>query len=131
MPRFASPADVPDTGASNISRIHTDSLLHFLPAANLDDSIHCYEKRNKYFRLPEIRRSRRTCPANFQNVRRRAAVKFNQISGEKLQMSGEAEKVFGKPGISKTSGALNAKLAGFLNPKPMKVAVYVTVDQWP
>ena len=31
---------------------------------------------------------------NFQNVRRRAAVKFNQMSGEKLQMSGEAKKDF-------------------------------------
>ncbi len=42
----------------------------------------------------EVHRTRRTCPANFQNVRRRAAVKFNQMSGEKLQMSGEAEKDF-------------------------------------
>ncbi len=24
----------------------------------------------------------------------------------------------------------NPKLAGFLNPKPMKVTVYMTVDQW-
>ncbi len=51
-------------------------------------------------RLPEIRRSRRTCPANFRNVRRRAVVKFNQMSGERLQMSGEAQKVFGKPVIN-------------------------------
>ncbi len=42
----------------------------------------------------EVRRTRRTCPANFQNVRRRAAVKFNQMSGEKFQMSGEAKKDF-------------------------------------
>ena len=54
-------------------------------------------------RLPEIRRSRRTCPANFQNVRRRAVVKFNQMSGERLQMSGEAQKVFGKPDIMSDS----------------------------
>ena len=48
-------------------------------------------------RPPEIRRSRRTYPANFQNVRRRAVVKFNKMSGERPQMSGEAQKVFGKP----------------------------------
>ncbi len=54
-------------------------------------------KTHAYVRLPEIRRSRRTCPANFQNVRRRAVVKFNQMSGERPQMSGEAQKVFGKP----------------------------------
>ena len=30
----------------------------------------------------------------FQNVRRRAAVKFNQMSDEKLQMSSEAQKYF-------------------------------------
>ena len=24
----------------------------------------------------------------------------------------------------------NPKLAGFLNPKPMKVTIYTTVDQW-
>ena len=46
------------------------------------------------YSVREVRRTRRTCPANFQNVRRRAAVKFNQMSGEKLQMSGEAEKDF-------------------------------------
>ncbi len=45
-------------------------------------------------RVLEIRRTRRTCPANFGNVRRRALVKFNQMSGEKLQMSGEAQKNF-------------------------------------
>ncbi len=31
------------------------------------------------------------------HVRRRAAVNFNQMSGEKLQMSGVAQKVFRKP----------------------------------
>ncbi len=47
--------------------------------------------------LPSVREvcwTRRTCPANFQNVRIRAAVKFNQMSGEKLQMSGEAKEDF-------------------------------------
>ncbi len=33
-------------------------------------------------RVRGIRRTRWTCPANFGNVRRRAVVKFNQMSGE-------------------------------------------------
>ncbi len=41
-------------------------------------------------RLPEIRR---TCLAILQNVQRRAAVKFNQMTSEKVQMFG----IFGKP----------------------------------
>ena len=45
-----------------------------------------------------VREVRRTCPASFQNVRRRAAVKFNQMSGEKVQMSGEAKKDFAYTG---------------------------------
>ncbi len=49
----------------------------------------------------EVRRTRRTCPANFQNVRRRATVKFNQMSGEKLEMSGEAKKDFAYTATSK------------------------------
>ena len=32
--------------------------------------------------VSEIRRTRRTCQANFRNVRKRAAFKFNQMSGE-------------------------------------------------
>ena len=48
----------------------------------------------KYIRVREIRRTRRTCPAIFENVRRRAVVKFNQMSVEKLEMSGEAQNNF-------------------------------------
>ena len=33
-------------------------------------------------------------PGENKNVRRRAAVKFNQMSGEKVKMSGEAKKNF-------------------------------------
>ncbi len=46
------------------------------------------------FSVHEICRTRLTCPMNFQNVRRRAAVKFNQMSGKNLQMSSEAQTVF-------------------------------------
>ena len=45
-------------------------------------------------RVREIRGTRRTCPAEFENVRRRAIVKSNQMSGEKLEMSGEAQNNF-------------------------------------
>ncbi len=45
-------------------------------------------------RVREIRRTRQTYPANFGNVRRRAVVKFNQMSGEKLEMSGKAQNNF-------------------------------------
>ena len=40
-------------------------------------------------KVREIRRTRRTCPAKFENVRRRVVVKFNQMSGKKLEMSGK------------------------------------------
>ncbi len=53
-----------------------------------------------------LREVRRTCLANFQNVRRRAAVKFNQMSGEKLQMSGEAKKDFAYTAIVKNPDSL-------------------------
>ncbi len=33
------------------------------------------------------------CSANFGNVWRRAVIKFNQMSNEKLEMSGEAQKI--------------------------------------
>ncbi len=42
-------------------------------------------------RVREIRRTHQTCPAKFENVQRRAIVKSNQMSGEKLEMSGEAQ----------------------------------------
>ena len=45
-------------------------------------------------RVHEICQSRRTCPANFGNVRRRAVVKFNQMSCKKLEMSSEAQNNF-------------------------------------
>ena len=38
-----------------------------------------------------VRETRWTCPANFGNVRRRAVVKFSQMSGKMLEMSGEAQ----------------------------------------
>ncbi len=36
----------------------------------------------------------RTSPAKIKNVRRRVPVKFNQMSGEEVEMSGEAQKNF-------------------------------------
>ena len=39
------------------------------------------------------------CPANFGNVWRRAVVKFNQMSGEKLEMSSEAQNNFAYSGV--------------------------------
>ena len=42
----------------------------------------------------EICRTRRTCPVNFGNVRQGAVVKFNQMSGKKLEMPGEAQYNF-------------------------------------
>ncbi len=65
------------------------------PTLSLHEML-CYVVLHKYAdcSVREVRRTRRTCPANFQNVRRRAAVKFNEMSGEKLQMSGEAKKDF-------------------------------------
>ena len=50
-------------------------------------------------RVHEIRR---TCPANFGNVRQRAVFKFKQMSGEKLQMSGEAQNNFAYSVIDKS-----------------------------
>ncbi len=58
---------------------------------------------NYYGRLPEIRRTRRTCPANFENVRRRAPRSPDKMSSKekmnlcslvilKLKMSGECLK---------------------------------------
>ena len=44
--------------------------------------------------LHEVRRTCRTSPAKIENVRRRAPVKFNQMSGEEVEMSGEAQKNF-------------------------------------
>ncbi len=44
--------------------------------------------------LHEVRRTCRTSPAKMKNVRRRAPVKFNQMSGEEVKMSGEAQKNF-------------------------------------
>ena len=60
------------------------SPLHILKELQIRD----------FLRVREVRWTRRTCPANFQNIRRRAAAKFNQMSCEKLQMSGEAKKDF-------------------------------------
>ena len=51
-------------------------------------------------RVLSIRRTRRTCPANFGNVRRRAVVKFNQMSGKKLEMSGQAQNKFAYSAMS-------------------------------
>ncbi len=56
------------------------------------------KKGGKDNSVREVRRTRRTCQANFQNVRRRAAVKFNQMSGGKHQMSGQAKKDFAYTG---------------------------------
>ncbi len=50
------------------------------------------------FRVREIRWTRRTCPVNLENVRRRAIVKSNQMSGEKLEMSDEAQNDFAYSG---------------------------------
>ncbi len=55
-------------------------------------------EKESHFRVREIRRTRRTCPAKFGNVRRRAVVEFNQMSGEKLEMSGEAQNNFAYSG---------------------------------
>ncbi len=44
--------------------------------------------------LHEVRQTCRTSPAKMKNVRRRAPVKFNQMSGEEVKMSGEAQKNF-------------------------------------
>ncbi len=44
--------------------------------------------------LHEVRRTCRTSPAKTENVRRGATVKFNQMSGEEVKMSGEAQKNF-------------------------------------
>ena len=59
-------------------------------------------------RVREIRRTRRTCPANFGNVRRRAVVKSNQMSGEKLEMSGEAQNNFAYSGYVMAVGPPHA-----------------------
>ena len=45
-------------------------------------------------RVCEIRRICQTCPAKFENVQRRAIVQCNQMSGEKQEMSGEAQNNF-------------------------------------
>ncbi len=49
-----------------------------------------------FARLPNssLHEVRRTSPAKVKNVRRRATVKFNQMSGEEVKMSGEAQKNF-------------------------------------
>ncbi len=39
-------------------------------------------------------RTRQTCPANFGNAWRRAVAKFNKMSCEKLEMSGESQNNF-------------------------------------
>ena len=44
--------------------------------------------------LHEVRRTCRTSPVKTKNVWRRATVKFNQMSGEEVKMSGEAQKDF-------------------------------------
>ncbi len=44
------------------------------------------------FILHEVRRTCRTCPATMKNVRRRAPLEFNQMSGDEVEMSGEAKK---------------------------------------
>ncbi len=47
-----------------------------------------------YFRtsLHEVRRTCRTSPAKMKNVRQRATVKLNQMSGEEVKMYSEAQK---------------------------------------
>ncbi len=44
--------------------------------------------------LHEVCRTCRTSPAKTKNVRRRAPVKFNQMSDEEVEMSGIAQKNF-------------------------------------
>ncbi len=44
--------------------------------------------------LHEVRRTCRTSTAKIRNVRGRTAVKFTQMSDEKVKMSGEAQKNF-------------------------------------
>ena len=49
---------------------------------------------SSYSRVCEIRRTRRLCPANFGSVQLRGVVRFNQMSGKKLEMSGKAQNNF-------------------------------------
>ena len=49
-------------------------------------------------RVRKIHWTRQTCPAKFENVRRRAIVQFNKMSGEKLEMSGKAQSNFAYSG---------------------------------
>ncbi len=66
--------------------------------------LHCtWCKTLSSSRLREIRQSRQACLTNFENVWRRAVVEFNQMSDEKLQMSGEAQKFFTYPAQVTTS----------------------------
>ena len=54
----------------------------------------CAENRRSFSSLHEVRRTCRTCPAKLKNDRRGPPVKFNQMSGEEVQMSGEAKRNF-------------------------------------
>ncbi len=51
-------------------------------------------KAPNFYSLHEVRRTCRTSPAKIKNVRRKAPVKFNQMSGEEVEMSSEAQKNF-------------------------------------
>ncbi len=46
------------------------------------------------YSLHKVRRTCRTSPATIKNVRQMAPVKFNQMSGEEVKMSGQAKKNF-------------------------------------
>ena len=75
---------------------HGISSCHFWSLASYS------QMRNEMFfwhadlhRLPEIHWSCRTCPQIFQDVQQRAAFEFNQMTGEKLQMSGDMKRFLG------------------------------------
>ena len=66
-------------------------------------------------RVCEIRRTSRTCPAKFGNVRRRAIVKSNQMSGENLEMSSEKLEMSGEAQNNFTYSAVYLRIGVFMH----------------
>ncbi len=68
-------------GNGHLSAVRTCHQIFLIPSC-CKSSLGEYHVMEIFIFL--ICRTRRTCPANFGNVRRGAVVKFNQMSGEKL-----------------------------------------------
>ncbi len=78
-----------------------------------------------YARVCEIRRTRRTCPANFENVRRRSLISPDKMPSEKFdirqpfhnEMSGENSKcprrIVGSPDILSSEAQMNFAYSGY------------------